>query len=70
MIGVGKDMRPTLEELAAATVDPWMCPHCGCNDWRTVTTYRCKDGSIRRQKACRHCHYLRRTIETLRDNSK
>jgi hypothetical protein len=34
---------------------PRACRRCGCCDFRVVTTWRLRDGTIRRQRVCRHC---------------
>jgi len=38
------------------------CPDCGCKDWRTYRTVR-QQGSIRREKKCRHCGFTTHTVE-------
>lgn len=59
-----REQPPTLAELAALTADPWDCPRCGCQDWRTVNTYPCQDGTIHRRQRCRHCGHIRITYES------
>ena len=54
--------RKSLQQLAGA--DPWVCPKCGCRDFRTINSYLCKDGTRHRRQYCRHCKYVRMTYET------
>lgn len=63
MISVSEQKRKTLSEMAAETCDPWVCPRCAGTDWRTINTYRCKDGMIHRRKSCRNCHHPIMTYE-------
>lgn len=35
--------------------DPWICPKCGCRDWRVLDTRECSGGNVGRTRYCRHC---------------
>ncbi len=50
---------PSARELAqqAQQDDPWICPRCGCRDWRVISSYLSGDGARHRRRACRHCHH-------------
>jgi len=47
-------LRPSLAELSRGD-GPRECPHCGCRDYRVVSTWRNNDGTVRRRRVCRHC---------------
>jgi len=57
--------RPTIAQMRAQTNgEGWECPRCGCCDWRVVDSRQFGE-TRRRVRACRHCHAVIRTIETL-----
>jgi hypothetical protein len=48
--------RPTAAQLAAQCGnDPWVCPRCGCRDWRVLDTRDVSNGNLARTRICRHC---------------
>lgn len=53
--------RPTLQQMATGT-DGWLCPRCGCQDWRVVDS-RWSDAGRRRQRVCRHCKHVFHSLE-------
>lgn len=57
--------RPTIAQMrAGSNGEGWECARCGCCDWRVVDSRQY--GEIRRRvRACRHCHHVIRTTETL-----
>ena len=59
--------RPSLSELAGARTQGLACPECGCLDFRVATTWRNRDGTIRRQRKCRHCGYGVNTSERVEE---
>lgn len=59
--------RKSLAEFAAEAAkieqrDGFLCPSCGCNDWR-VRISRLRAGYRQRERICRHCGYPLLTIE-------
>jgi transcriptional regulator NrdR family protein len=49
--------RPTARELAAQThaaEGAWVCPRCGCQDWKVESSYMAI-GRRQRRRICRHC---------------
>ena len=61
--------RPTFRQLSGSDGDGWECPRCGCHDWRVVDSRQL--GVVRRRvRACRHCHQVIRTVETLDDGTQ
>ena len=57
--------RPTIAQMRAqSNGEGWECARCGCCDWRVVDSRQY--GTVRRRvRACRHCHHVIRTTETL-----
>jgi DNA-directed RNA polymerase subunit RPC12/RpoP len=60
--------RKTLAQMAAeaqkeSTAGKIVCPHCGCQDFRTTNTKVDSDGYRKRLRRCRHCGYPVNTIE-------
>ena len=50
--------RPTLaDDVAAAQGGGYVCPNCGCRDFRVTNTWVNADGTKRRLRKCRHCGY-------------
>lgn len=50
--------RPTMQELferATMQDNGRVCRHCGCQDFRVMSTWHNNDGTIRRKRVCRHC---------------
>lgn len=60
--------RPTARELAAQTQaaeGPWVCPRCGCQDWRVESSYMAI-GRRQRRRVCRNCRQeILRTSEVV-----
>jgi len=60
--------RPTEAYFTRLFCDPWVCPRCGCRDWRVANTYHTKtDSAIHRRRVCRHCHHVRISVERFAD---
>ena len=46
----------SLQEMAdEAKPDPWVCPCCGCRDWRVESSYVVANGNRHRRRICRNC---------------
>lgn len=60
--------RPTARELAAQTEaaeGSWVCPRCGCMDWRVESSYMAI-GRRQRRRVCRNCRQeILRTSEVV-----
>lgn len=60
--------RPTARELAAQTQaaeGSWVCPRCGCMDWRVEKSYMAI-GRRQRRRVCRNCRQeILRTSEVV-----
>lgn len=60
--------RPTARELAAQTQaaeGAWVCPRCGCMDWRVESSYMATNRRQRR-RVCRNCRQeILRTSEVV-----
>lgn len=59
-----KIKRPTLAQMAmGGNQDGWICPGCGCQDWRVIRSGIGADGNRRRQRVCRKCKRPISTVE-------
>lgn len=56
MVRIPPDERPSAEQLqSGGSVNPLVCPHCGCGHLENYRTSGLPTGSVRRYRQCRNC---------------